>query len=91
MPRANKTFLPLLAIVALLPLLLIALGLWQSTRVPDMAAKREAIEQQEEVFRILKKEGFNIESSELAQGKAIRKLSLLMLETIIKLFNADSL
>lgn len=40
----------------------------------------------EEVFRILKKEGFNIEGSELAQGKAVRKLCLLMLETIIKLF-----
>ena len=40
----------------------------------------------EEVFRILKKEGFNIEASELSQAKAIRKLCLLMLETIIKLF-----
>ena len=40
----------------------------------------------EEVFRILKKKGFNIEGSELAQGKAVRKLCLLMLETIIKLF-----
>ena len=40
----------------------------------------------EEVFRTLKKEGFNIEASELSQGKAIRKLCLLMLETIIKLF-----
>lgn len=40
----------------------------------------------EEVFRILKKEGFNIEASELSQGKAIRKLCLMMLETIIKLF-----
>ena len=40
----------------------------------------------EEVFRVLKKEGFNIEASELAQAKAIRKLCLLMLETIIKLF-----
>lgn len=40
----------------------------------------------EEVFRILKKEGFNIEASELSQGKAVRKLCLLMLETIIKLF-----
>jgi hypothetical protein len=40
----------------------------------------------EEVFRILKKEGFDIEASELSQGKAIRKLCLLMLETIIKLF-----
>ena len=40
----------------------------------------------EEVFRILKKEGFNIEASELTQAKAVRKLCLLMLETIIKLF-----
>ncbi|WP_309608788.1 IS4 family transposase [Flavobacterium sp.] len=40
----------------------------------------------EEVFRILKKEGFNIEASELSKGKAIRKLTLMMLETIIKLF-----
>lgn len=40
----------------------------------------------EEVFRILKKEGFNIEASELAYGKGVRKLCLLMLETIIKLF-----
>ena len=34
----------------------------------------------------LKKEGFDIEASELSQGKAIRKLCLMMLETIIKLF-----
>lgn len=40
----------------------------------------------EEVFRILKKEGFNIEASELAKGKSVRKLCLLMMETIIKLF-----
>jgi hypothetical protein len=40
----------------------------------------------EEVFRILKREGFNIEASELSHGKAIRKLCLMMLETIIKLF-----
>lgn len=40
----------------------------------------------EEVFRILKKEGFNIEASELTRGRAIRKLCLMMLETIIKLF-----
>jgi hypothetical protein len=40
----------------------------------------------EEVLRILKKEGFDIEASELSTGKAVRKLSLLMLETIIKLF-----
>lgn len=40
----------------------------------------------EEVFRILKKEGFNIEASELEYGQSIRKLSLLMLDVIIKLF-----
>jgi len=40
----------------------------------------------EEVFRILKKEGFNIEASELTYAKSIRKLSLLMMETIVKLF-----
>ena len=40
----------------------------------------------EEVFRILKKEGFNIEASELSQAKSIRKLCLMMLETIVKLF-----
>ncbi len=40
----------------------------------------------EEIFRALKKGGFNIEASELSQGKAIRKLCLMMLETIIKLF-----
>lgn len=40
----------------------------------------------EEVFRILKKEGFNIEASELEYGQSIRKLSLLMLDVILKLF-----
>lgn len=40
----------------------------------------------EEVFRILKKEGFDIEASELEYGKSIRKLCLLMLDTILKLF-----
>ena len=40
----------------------------------------------EEVFRILKREGFNIEASELGTGKSIRKLSLLILDAIIKIF-----
>jgi hypothetical protein len=40
----------------------------------------------EEVFRILKKEGFNIEASELTYAKSIRKLCLMMMETIVKLF-----
>lgn len=38
------------------------------------------------MFRILKKEGFDIEASELSKGRAIRKLCLMTLETIIKLF-----
>lgn len=40
----------------------------------------------EEVFRILKKEGFNVEASELGCGTSIKKLCLLTLDTIIKLF-----
>ena len=40
----------------------------------------------EEVFRILKKEGYNIEASELESPKTMKKLSLLMLSTITKLF-----
>lgn len=40
----------------------------------------------EEVFKILKKEGYNIEASELETAGAIRKLSLLIMESIIKLF-----
>jgi hypothetical protein len=40
----------------------------------------------EEVFRILKKEGFDIEASELEYGSSIRKLCLLMLDAIIRIF-----
>jgi hypothetical protein len=40
----------------------------------------------EEVFRILKKEGFDIEASELESGNSIKKLSLLILDAIIKIF-----
>jgi len=40
----------------------------------------------EEVFRLLKKEGFNIEASELGSGKSVRKLCLLVLDAIIKIF-----
>jgi len=40
----------------------------------------------EEVFKILKKEGYNIEASELEYASSIRKLSLLIMEVIIKLF-----
>lgn len=40
----------------------------------------------EEVFKILKKEGFNIEASELEYASSIRKMSLMILEVVIKLF-----
>lgn len=40
----------------------------------------------EEVFRILKKEGFDIEASELEKGESVKKLCLLMLDAIIKIF-----
>jgi hypothetical protein len=39
----------------------------------------------EEVFRALKKEGYNIEGSELESGWAIRKLTVMMLDVIVKL------
>jgi len=40
----------------------------------------------EEVFKVLKKECFDIEASELESGWAIRKLTLMILDTIVKLF-----
>ncbi|HMH32385.1 MAG TPA: IS4 family transposase [Puia sp.] len=40
----------------------------------------------EEVFKVLKKEGYNIEASELEYASSIRKMSLLIMETVIKLF-----
>lgn len=40
----------------------------------------------EEVFKVLKKEGYNIEASELEHPASIRKLCLMMMEVIIKLF-----
>ena len=40
----------------------------------------------EEVFRILKKEGFDIEASELGSGRSVRKLCLLILDAIVKIF-----
>jgi len=39
----------------------------------------------EELFRMLKKEGFNIEGSELETGWSIRKLTIMLLDTILKL------
>lgn len=40
----------------------------------------------EEVFKILKKEGYNIEASELEYASSIRKQSLMIMEVVIKLF-----
>lgn len=40
----------------------------------------------EEVFKILKKEGYNVEASELEYASSVRKLSLLIMEVVIKLF-----
>ncbi|MFT3675998.1 MAG: IS4 family transposase [Chitinophagaceae bacterium] len=40
----------------------------------------------EEVFKILKKEGYNIEASELEYAASVRKMCLLILEAIIQLF-----
>ena len=40
----------------------------------------------EEVFRILKQEGYDIEASELGSGTSVKKLSLLTLDAIIKIF-----
>jgi len=39
----------------------------------------------EEMFRMLKKEGYNIEASELSSGWSIRKLAVLMQDVILKL------
>jgi hypothetical protein len=38
------------------------------------------------VFKILKKEGYDIEASELEYASSIRKLCLMVMETVIKLF-----
>lgn len=40
----------------------------------------------EEVFKVLKKEGYNIEASELEYASSIRKQSLMIMEVVIKLF-----
>lgn len=40
----------------------------------------------EEVFKILKGEGYNIEASELEYASSVRKLTLMIMQTIIKVF-----
>lgn len=60
--------------------------------VEDFDAARQVIEWYtcrwmiEEIFKVLKKECYNIEGSELEKGWAIRKLSIMILDTVIKLF-----
>jgi hypothetical protein len=40
----------------------------------------------EEVFKIMKKEGYNIEASELEYASSVRKMCLMIMEVVIKLF-----
>ena len=40
----------------------------------------------EEVFKVLKKEGYDIEASELEYASSVRKLCLMIMEVVIKLF-----
>lgn len=60
--------------------------------VEDLQAAKTCIEwyswrwMMEEVFKILKKEGYDIEASELEYASSVRKLCLMMMEVIIKLF-----
>src|SRR5665647_805433 len=60
--------------------------------VEDFSAAKQIIEWYtcrwmiEEIFKVLKKECYNIEGSELEQGWAIRKLSIMILDTVIKIF-----
>jgi len=60
--------------------------------VNDIQAARACIEWYswrwtvEEVFKILKKEGYNMEASELEYASSVRKMCLLVMEVVIKLF-----
>ena len=40
----------------------------------------------EEVFKVLKKEGYNIEASELEYASSVQKMCLMIMEVVIKLF-----
>lgn len=66
--------------------------LYTTWPVADFADARQVIEWYgcrwlvEEVFKVLKKECYDVEASELESGWAIRKLTLMLLDTIIKLF-----
>ena len=67
--------------------------LWTSETVENLAQALELIECYrarwyiEEGFRLLKTEGFSIESTELESGKSIRKLLLIAMEASVKIMN----
>lgn len=54
----------------------------QAIEIVDIYKARWEIE---EMFRIMKKESFNIEASELRDGKSIQKLSLYVMEAAVKI------
>src|SRR5699024_2991464 len=56
------------------------------SRQPPQGAYEVPVTAIEEVFKVLKKEGYNIEASELEYARSIRKLCLMIMETVIKLF-----
>ncbi|TDH21267.1 IS4 family transposase [Segetibacter sp. 3557_3] len=61
-------------------------------KIEDLADALQAIQWYtarwfiEELFRLVKKENFDIESSELESGWALRKLTLMAIDTAVKLF-----
>jgi len=65
--------------------------LWTSEKVNDIESAIELIKCYEsrwyieESFRLLKTEGFDIESTELESGKSIRKLLLIAMEASVKI------
>lgn len=68
--------------------------IWRLISTQQIETLEQAIEQIsyyekrwkiEEYFKLLKTDGYNIESSELTSGKAIRKLLLILMKTSIKI------
>lgn len=70
--------------------------LWASEKVNDLESAIELIKCYksrwyiEESFRLLKTEGFDIESTELESGKSIRKLLLIAMEASVKIMKLKS-
>jgi hypothetical protein len=68
--------------------------IWRLITTKEIDSLQQAIEQIhnyekrwkiEEFFKLLKTDGYNIESTELTTGKAIRKLTLILMKTSIKI------